>query len=87
MKTQKPSLRRAINAKCRECIYDPRGGGGTWKQQVEACTATGCPLYPVRPLSDGEKPVFADSDKRSAPSSTPSPIAPCFGAETAEWRP
>lgn len=45
------SLRAAINAKCRECIYDPLSGKGTWRQQVEACTSYGCPLYPVRPLS------------------------------------
>lgn len=49
------SLRKAINAKCKECIHDPKGGGGTWRQQVEACTDKRCPLYPVRPLSEGEK--------------------------------
>lgn len=45
------SLRACINLKCRECIYDPRGGGGTWRQQVEACTSFKCPLYPVRPVA------------------------------------
>jgi hypothetical protein len=49
------SLRAAINAKCKECIYDPVGGRGTWRQQVEACTAPGCPLYAVRPTSAGSK--------------------------------
>lgn len=44
------SLRGAINAKCRECIYDPEAGRGTWRQQVAACTSTRCPLFPVRPL-------------------------------------
>jgi len=48
------SLRKAINNKCKECIYDEKGGG-TWRQQVEACTATKCPLYPVRPVSSGQK--------------------------------
>ena len=48
---RKPSMRRAINAKCKECIYDPIGGSGNWRQQVEACTVTGCPLYPLRPVS------------------------------------
>lgn len=43
-----PSLRQAINAKCKECIYDPIGRG-TWRQQVEACTSYACPLYPIRP--------------------------------------
>jgi hypothetical protein len=50
------SLRKAINAKCRECIYDPNGGGGTWRQQVEACSSPSCPLYVVRPISRPEKP-------------------------------
>jgi hypothetical protein len=40
------SLRKAINAKCKECIYDPIGGNGTWRQQVEQCTSFNCPLYP-----------------------------------------
>jgi hypothetical protein len=47
------SLRSAINAKCKECIYDPVGGKGTWRQQVEACTSRRCPLYEVRPVSEG----------------------------------
>jgi hypothetical protein len=30
------TLRQAINAKCKECIYDPYPGGcGTWREQVE----------------------------------------------------
>ncbi len=45
------SLRAAINAFCKSCIYDPIGGSGTWRQQVEACTSYRCPLYPVRPKS------------------------------------
>jgi hypothetical protein len=45
------SLRAAINAKCKECIYDPISGRGTWRQQVEACTSRTCPLFPVRPKS------------------------------------
>lgn len=45
------SMRKAINDKCRECIYDPIAGKGTWRQQVEACTSRKCPLYPVRPVS------------------------------------
>jgi hypothetical protein len=52
---RKPSMRRAINAKCRECIYDPVGGTGTWRAQVEACTSYSCPLYPLRPTSQGGK--------------------------------
>src|SRR6185312_8814576 len=36
------SLRAAISAKCKECVYDPLGGCGNWRQQVEACTARAC---------------------------------------------
>ena len=46
-----PSLRRAINAKCVDCIHDPLSGLGNWRQQVEACTSKACPLWPVRPVS------------------------------------
>ena len=45
------SLRKCVNLFCRECIYDARGGTGTWRQQVEACTSYKCPLYEVRPIS------------------------------------
>ena len=47
------SLRDAINDKCRDCIYDPIAGGGTWRQQVESCTSGNCPLFDVRPISGG----------------------------------
>jgi hypothetical protein len=45
------SLRRAINAKCKDCIWDPLSGGGSWLAQVGACPAVTCPLHPVRPRS------------------------------------
>jgi hypothetical protein len=45
------SLRKAINDKCKECLYDQSGGGGNWRQQVTACTSFSCPLYPHRPVS------------------------------------
>lgn len=54
-KPSKPSLRAFINAKCRECIYDPLSGMGTWREQVGACTSRACPLYPVRPLPKPRK--------------------------------
>ena len=44
------SLRAAINAYCRDCIYDPLDRGN-WRQQVTACEIPDCPLYPVRPRS------------------------------------
>jgi hypothetical protein len=55
MSEQRHSLRGAINAFCKHCIYDPIGGSGTWRQQVEACTSLKCPLYPVRPVSSAEE--------------------------------
>ncbi len=44
-------MRKAINEKCKDCIYDPASGLGTWRQQTEGCTSTTCPLYPLRPVS------------------------------------
>lgn len=46
----RPSLRAAINAMCRRCIYDPHGGGN-WREQVGSCSAADCPLHPLRPIS------------------------------------
>ena len=45
------SYKQAIYNKCKECIYDPGGGNGKWKEQVEACTSYKCPLYELRPKS------------------------------------
>lgn len=47
-------LRKAINSKCKECIYDP-GQKGSWRGQVAQCTSKNCPLYPVRPKTTGNK--------------------------------
>lgn len=44
------SLRKAIDAKCKDCVYDELERGG-WRQQVEACTCTACPLFACRPRS------------------------------------
>lgn len=44
-----PSLRKSVNDKCKECIYDPLTKG-TWRKQVEECTSYACPLYTVRPV-------------------------------------
>jgi hypothetical protein len=48
------SMRKAINDKCRACIYDPEGQGN-WRQQVAACTVRLCPLYQYRPVSAPKK--------------------------------
>jgi hypothetical protein len=46
----RPSMRRAVNAMCKDCIFDPVGGGN-WRQQVEACTSPSCALFELRPVS------------------------------------
>ena len=46
------SLRKAIDAKCRECLYD-ECVGQNWRKQTHACEITKCPLWPVRPKSRG----------------------------------
>lgn len=50
--TKRISLRKSINDKCKQCIYDPVGSKGGWKQQVENCTSYSCPLYLVRPQTE-----------------------------------
>lgn len=44
----RPSLRSAVDAKCKDCVYDSAEPGG-WRQQVAACACEVCPLYAVRP--------------------------------------
>ena len=41
---------QAINAKCKDCIYDPMSEG-TWRQQTGACIDTACALHEYRPRS------------------------------------
>ena len=43
-------MRAAIDAKCKDCIYDEYEAG-TWRKQVEECPCLDCPLYPHRPVS------------------------------------
>lgn len=53
----------AINAKCKDCIYDNEERG-TWREQCTACNQVKCPLYPFRPLAEGIKRSEAiESDK------------------------
>lgn len=47
-------LRKAIAAKCRECLYDDMDRG-TWQEQVARCTAPKCPLFELRPLPRGQR--------------------------------
>ena len=37
------SLRKRIDEKCKDCIYDPTAPG-TWRQQVFLCTAQIMPI-------------------------------------------
>lgn len=47
---QRPSMRKAVNAKCRECTYDQNDRGSA-AQQIAVCIATDCPLHPIRPVT------------------------------------
>ena len=40
-------LRSAINAKCRDCLYDEQAAGSA-AVQIELCACFTCPLWPVR---------------------------------------
>ena len=51
------SYKKAVINKCKECIYDDKGGNGNWRQQVSNCKATSCPLYEVRPLSSTHEDI------------------------------
>ena len=50
------SLRKAVNAKCRECTYDPFDAG-TAAQQIAVCIDFDCPLHSVRPLTTKRLPI------------------------------
>jgi hypothetical protein len=49
------SLRKAINNKCKNCIYDNLAPG-TWLQQVTLCSDVSCFLYEVRPKTQSTIP-------------------------------
>ncbi|ERJ20721.1 hypothetical protein SSPSH_000063 [Salinisphaera shabanensis E1L3A] len=69
------SLRQPIDAKCKDCIYDPGSGLGTWREQIAQCAAFACPLWPVRtgpesgpyqrPAIDAELRQAADKRRRA----------------------
>ena len=75
------SLRAAINQHCRNCLYDKISGVGSWRQQVEACTAKTCALYTVRPKSteyipESENALESPELGHNAPVSDISGVAP-----------
>ena len=43
--------KKAIRAKCIECIYDNQPGNGTMLEQIEGCTSYQCPLFLLRPVT------------------------------------
>jgi len=54
--------RQAVNEMCKQCLYDPLAGLGTWREQVGACPSRSCPLWEIRPLparkrGAGEQPA------------------------------
>ena len=50
------SLRKAVNAKCREYTYDPFDAG-TAAQQIAVCIDSDCPLHSVRPITTKRLPI------------------------------
>ena len=50
----KLTLKQAVKQNCKDCCYDPEAGG-TWLQQVEACSITKCALWEHRPLTAATK--------------------------------
>lgn len=86
------SLRRAINAKCKDCIYDNLASG-TWRQQVTLCSVTSCPLWSLRPQTTATIPESTlrwygvDSPESQAEDTTPAPGtrlagSPCNNGES-----
>lgn len=72
----RPSLRAAIDAMCKNCIYDPGSGNGGWREQVHACSSSNCALHAVRPV-----PVKAAKASREAPQHASVPVtAEAFGS-------
>ena len=52
------SLRKSINAKCRDCCYDELAVGSA-AVQVELCESVDCPLWMVRPVRSARIPYSA----------------------------
>lgn len=70
------SLRRAINQKCKECIYDSREEG-TWRKQVGRCVSSNCPLFPYRPFPIDRICTNSIEKKVEAESIEATPIPTC----------
>lgn len=55
-----PSLRGAVDAKCRDC-GGQEGGDRFWRLHVSACPVTACPLWRVRPIASRNAPAWLAS--------------------------
>ncbi len=44
------SLKKCIEAKCKDCTYDHLAPG-SWRFQTEMCNVRSCPLWEVRPIT------------------------------------
>ena len=61
-------MRQAINAHCKNRIYDAQQPG-TWVAQTEACTIVRCSPHPFRPVTTATRKLTAkpmDADKKAA---------------------
>ena len=56
----------AIGAFCKSCIADD-ASGGTWREQVGACPAIDCALWPYRPISTNSPDWLAARDPEQLP--------------------
>jgi hypothetical protein len=54
---------KAIDEMCKACIYDGNSGSGTWRKQVEDCTSYSCPLFVVRPVSQGKRADYTPTGR------------------------
>jgi hypothetical protein len=59
------SRKAAIEAKCKDCIWDPEEPGN-WRQQTGACTIRTCSLWPYRPRSAAPMPLPSETPEKEA---------------------
>lgn len=46
----KMSKTKSLHMMCKSCIYD-KAAPGTWREQVENCSSSHCPLWQHRPMT------------------------------------
>lgn len=77
----RPSLRAAINAMCKGCLYDPGNGNGAWREQVQRCSSSSCALHPVRPMPVKVRKSDEDACTVSLPPATAKKDAQALSTE------